>query len=152
METESKMIKHLDQFQIINIRLHTVSQPEHTDKIIKRLNDINDPDEHQEGDKPINPFSLLLFLKWIEAVKPKICPSFGMTYNGYLIAMFGNKEKRISIEFSVDNSLLQLKCYVSHIDVYKQRTANIYKYRDLQFTEFTSRKNPLLKVLLDGEE
>ncbi len=73
------------------------------EKLFLQIDYMHDPQEWEEGDKPLQKESFETFLKAICDLRPAIRPGLGLTHNGQLIAAWTHGGNRLTIEFHPRN-------------------------------------------------
>lgn len=81
----SKVAMHLDTGQ--------------RNKLFKQIDSLHDIDEWDKEDSPIKATSFETFLKAFLLISPKVHPGLGLSYEGNLIATWGNLQDRLITEF-----------------------------------------------------
>lgn len=73
--------------------------PDLRDRLFRQLDSLHDPEEWEDGSRPLGQASFATFLKAILTIDPERRPSLGVSHAGYLVATWTTGADRLTIEF-----------------------------------------------------
>lgn len=75
-------------------------QKEWRDRLFSQIDRLHDPEEWDEGDRPVQTASFATFLKAICDLKPVVRPGLGLANGGLLVASWIDGKNRLTLQFS----------------------------------------------------
>lgn len=126
---------------------------EYCDMLLRRIVEVNGPDVLEKDDVPMAESSFLALLEWLKAVKPKIVPGIGMSFNGELVAYWGDTETSTTMTFTLDGTV-SWSIYIKYLNL---PHAQIHNHRESgkiispDFKKFIERDTLVWSNLFDGD-
>ncbi|GEM_PF-3770941 len=74
-------------------------EKEWRDRLFSQIDRLHDPEEWDEGDRPVQTASFATFLKAVCDLKPIVRPGLGLANGGLLVATWVNGQNRLTLQF-----------------------------------------------------
>lgn len=97
--TEEKLFDATASVKVLASKVAMHLDRERRNKLFKQIDSLHDIDEWDKEDSPIKATSFETFLKAFILISPKVHPGLGLSYEGNLIATWGNLQDRLITEF-----------------------------------------------------